>query len=148
MAANLPFGLTSENLVQVKIIYASYSAKTGVGKAEIVISGTGQVKLVEEAMANDPNPQIHEGKITLQVVEQVLDRMEKEGFLDLDDLYPHAGTPTGVRVIELQLVETSKKVILDQPATCVPFEHIASAIKLAVEPVLPSAFRYRFMQRF
>jgi hypothetical protein len=144
----LPFGLTSENLAQVKIIYASYSAKTGVGKSEINISGTGQVKLIEEAMVNDPNPQVHDGNITLQEVEQILDHMEKEGFMDLDDLYAHVGTPIGIRVIELQLVDTGKKVILDLPATCIPFEHIASTIKRAIESILPDTFRVRFIHRF
>ena len=39
----LPFNLTSSDLKNVEILYAFYSAKTGAGKQEITITGTGKI---------------------------------------------------------------------------------------------------------
>ena len=144
----LPFMLSQENLAKVQIAYASYSAKTGVGKSEISIFGVGRVKLLEETCLDDPNPKVLEGEIPLPILVRVLDAMEEEEFFALEDLYQHSGTPTGTRVIELSLPEKSKKVILMQPALCLPFERIAGAIKLAAGLVLPDALQYRFFGRF
>lgn len=143
----LPFNLREADLSQVELVYTSYSAKTGVGKAEISISGSGKVTLLEEATRNDPNPKVHESDIPVSVVVRLLDLMEDEGFFTLDDLYRHSGVPIGTRVLALSLPGRSKTVVLDQPATCLPFERISGAIKLAVGFAVPKALQNRFFQR-
>ena len=81
----LPFMLSQENLAKVQIAYASYSAKTGVGKSEISIFGVGRVKLLEETCLDDPNPKVLEGEIPLPILVRVLDAMEEEEFFALED---------------------------------------------------------------
>lgn len=144
----LPFNLNNEHIEQVHLIYTCYSAKTGIGKSEISLTGTGQVKLLEETTMDDPNPQIREGEILVSVVMRVLDLMEEEDFFNLEDFYTPSETPVRTRVIELSLPDRSKKVMLTEPAVCVPFERIAGAIKVAASFVFPDALQYRFFQKF
>lgn len=143
----LPFNLNEADLSKAQITYTSYSAKTGVGKAEITILGSGQVKLLEEATRDDPNPRVFESELPTEVMVRLLDLMEEENFFALDDLYRHTGVPMGTRVIALSLPGNSKTVMLDQPATCLPFERIAGAVKFAVGFAVPKALQNRFFQR-
>jgi len=143
----LPFELKSEDLPTVRITYAFYSAKTGVGRSEISISGAGKVVLLEEAMLNDPNPQTLEKSIDASIVIRLLDVMQEEGFLTFEDLYRATDTPGGTRVIELVLPDRSKKVMAEQPTVNPPFERIAGAIKFATGLAVPEALQSRFFQR-
>ncbi|HEV3469730.1 MAG TPA: hypothetical protein VG148_10445 [Pyrinomonadaceae bacterium] len=145
----LPFGLSSEELGQVRITYTSHSAKTGVGKSQVVITGAGQVRLLEEAFLDDPNPQTAEGEVPPPVVARLLDLMQEVDFFALEELYRGEGeAPGAVHVIELTLPGRSKKVMVSQPTTVVPFERVAGAIKLSAGLGLPAALQQRFFQRF
>lgn len=145
----LPFNLTKKEMKEVQIVYSSHSAKSGVGKDEIRISGKGNVRLLEEKVINDSDPRIFEAAIKMLIILQLLDLMEDEDFFSLEDLYSHeSGAPIGIRIIELILPDRNKKVILDQPATCLAFERIAGAIKMAVSMAAPEVLQQRFFRRF
>lgn len=148
MSETLPFNLTQEQLPDVGISYASYSAKSGVGKAEITISGSGELALLQETVRDDPNPRVFTETIPMAIVTRLLDVLQEENFFALDDYYPHSGTPTGTRVITLTLPGRTKQVILDQPASAPAFERVAGAIKLAAGLATPEALQQRFFQRF
>jgi hypothetical protein len=145
----LPFELSRTDLALVRLTYASFSAKTGAGKSEITLSGTGTVKLLQESGSDDPHPAVIEQSLPLPIFARILDLMEEENFFALEELYRRTGpTPTGTLVIELTLPERSKKVMVEQPASCPAFDRIAGAIKMGVGLVLPAALQNRFFPGF
>src|SRR5438105_79590 len=73
----LPFGLTETDLPSVEIMYGFYSAKTGAGKQEITISGSGKVKLFLTKTRTDA-PTVREEKIDLLIVVRLLDLMAEQ----------------------------------------------------------------------
>ncbi len=137
----LPFGLKLEDYPGILISYSFHSAKTGMGKQEISISGDGKVKL-SYAENYKAQPEIHEGKISVEVLIRLLDLFEEEHFYALEDMYTgdeHASTV----IIEAKIGADSKKILVtgsDIPA----FERIAGGIKLAAGLALPIALQHRF----
>ncbi len=140
---SLPFNLSKDDLASVDILYAYYSAKTGAGKQEIIITGNGIVKLFLTRSMYDDAPKIKEGKLTSENIILLLDIMEGENFFGLEDFYPPADDPHSRRVLRLSLPDRTKTVVLE--GSCVPeFERIAGAVKFAVGTALPDAINYRF----
>ena len=140
---SLPFNLSKDDLASVDILYAYYSAKTGAGKQELIITGNGIVKLFLTRSMYDEAPKTKEGKLALETIILLLDIMEGENFFGLEDFYPPADDPHARRVLKLSLPDRTKTVILE--GSCVAeFERIASAVKFAVGTALPDAINNRF----
>ncbi|HVG58115.1 MAG TPA: hypothetical protein VNA24_06145 [Hyalangium sp.] len=138
----LPFGLTKADLPKVEIMYAFYSAKTGAGKQELTVSGSGKVKLLLTKTMGD-NPTIREGTLDPKVVAGLLDFMADQGFMGFSDHYPSTHGPHARRVLKLSLPTQTKTVMLDEPGFTA-FEMVAGATKFAASLALPEALNHRF----
>ena len=138
----LPFGLNEADLPKVEITYAFYSAKTGAGKQELTVSGSGKVTLLLTRTMGDA-PTIREGRIDPRTVSSLLDFMADQGFLGFADHYPTDHDPHARRVLRLVLPSRTKTVMLDEPGFPA-FEMVAGATKFAAGLALPEALNHRF----
>lgn len=138
----LPFNLTSSDLKNVEILYAFYSAKTGAGKQEITITGTGKIKLLLTRSYSSP-PEVREGTVSPELASRLLDFIAGENFLTLNDRYPSHDAPHARRVIRLTLPDGGKTVLVDEPI-CPEFERIAGAVKFVAGVGLPEALHQQF----
>jgi hypothetical protein len=138
----LPFNLTKSTLPEVELLYGFYSSKTGAGKQEITILGSGKVKLLLTRSFSSP-PEIREGAVSTDLVVRLLDMIAGENFLTLNDHYPAHDAPHARRIIRLSLPDVTKTVIVDEPV-CPEFERVAGAAKLLSGIALPEALGQRF----
>lgn len=138
----LPFGLNETDLPKVEVMYAFYSAKTGAGKQELTVSGSGKVTLLLTRTMGD-NPTIREGTIDPKIVARLLDFMADQGFLGFADHYPAHHDPHARRVLRLVLPAQTKTVMLDEPGFPA-FEMVAGATKFAASLALPETLNHRF----
>ena len=138
----LPFGLTDADIPKIEILYGFYSMKTGAGKQEITVTGTGKVTLLLTKTAGD-TPQTRTGQLDPKVVIALLDFMADRGFKNFDDHYPPKGDPHAREVIKLVTPKWTKTVALDQPGFPA-FEMLAGAVKFAAGIAVPEALNNRF----
>jgi hypothetical protein len=138
----LPFGLKEDQLKEVEVMLGFYSAKTGAGKQEMSIDGTGKVKLFMTRV-RDGEPETREGQVEKVVVVTLLDFLEGQEVLGMDDVYPSDHDPHARRLIRVTLPGQVKNVALDEPG--VPaFEQIFGAVRLACGVGMPEALNHRF----
>lgn len=126
-----------------RIEYAYYSAKTGAGRQELRIEGSGVVKLFLTRSANDPRPATQQGIVPRDAVGALVNFMIGEGFLQLKDHYETAGRLLSQRVLRLINGTQSKTVELDEPVS-VEFEQFAGAVKLAAALGVAEVLNQRF----
>lgn len=141
-AQPLPFGLTEAELPKVEIMYAFYSAKTGAGKQELTISGSGKVTLLMTKTAGDA-PVTRTGQLDPKIVISLLDFLSDQGFLGFSDHYPPKGDPHARRVLKLSMPKQTKTVALDEPGFSA-FEMVAGAVKFTAGIAVPEALNHRF----
>jgi hypothetical protein len=139
----IAFGLTVQDVSKVQILYGFYSAKTGAGKQEILISGDGTVRLYLTKSMYDTRPESRQGKVSTDVILRLLNVIEGENFFGLEDHYPPTHDPHARRVLRMTLPNREKTVMVDEPR-CPEFERVAGAVKLAAGIALPEALNQRF----
>ena len=141
-ARNLPFGLSAADLNNVEIMYGFYSAKTGAGKQELTVFGSGKVTLYL-TNTRGAAPEIRAGQLHPNVVIGLLDFLADQGFLGFEDHYPSEHDPHVRRVLKLVLPSQTKTVMLDTPGFPA-FEMVAGATKFAASLALPETLNRRF----
>jgi hypothetical protein len=137
----LPFGLTDKDLPNVEIMYAFNSAKTGAGKQELTLRGSGKVTLLLTRTMGG-KPVVLEGHVDPKIVACLLDFMAGQEFLKFEDTYP-AHDASANRVLQLVLPNQTKTVMLEGPGFTA-FEMVAGATKFAAALALPEALNHRF----
>lgn len=138
----LPFGLSRADLNKVEIMYGFYSAKSGAGRQELTIFGSGKVQLLL-TRNSEAVPLIVEGHLNETMIVVLLAFMADQGFMGFDALYPSHDGPHARRVLRLTLPSETKTVALDEPGFAA-FEMVAGAIKYAAGVALPEALGQRF----
>lgn len=143
----LPFGLKVEQLPEVEVSVRYQSPKTGAGRQQLIIRGTGEVLLVR-TMAYDKPEEIVEARAPLLAVVRMLGLVESEEFFTLDDEYPldhHAGRYT----LRVKLPAQEKQVVVavkmreHQPPQA--FSHVLGAMKLVAGLATTEALHHRFL---
>jgi hypothetical protein len=140
--AELPFGLNRADLGKVEIMYGFYSAKTGAGRQELAILGSGKVSLLM-TRSGESVPSIVEGHLEEKMIVGLLAFMADQGFVGFEELYPSHDGPHARRVLRLSLPSGTKTVALDEPGFPA-FEIVAGAIKYAAGVAVPEALGQRF----
>ena len=138
----LSFGLKATDLNNVEIMYGFYSAKTGAGKQELTIYGSGKVRLYLTRM-REAAPEIREGQLHLDVVIGLLDFLADQGVLGFEDHYFSEHDPHVRRVLRLVLPSQTKTIMLDTPGFPA-FEMVAGATKFAASLALPEILNQQF----
>jgi hypothetical protein len=138
----LPFGLSRSDLNKVEIMYGFYSAKSGAGRQELTIFGTGKVRLLL-TRSREAVPSIVEAQLDEKMIVGLLAFMANQGFMGFEDLYPSHDGPHARRLLRLTLPTGGKTVALDEPGFAA-FEMVAGAIKYAAGVALPEALGNRF----
>ncbi|MEM7157972.1 MAG: hypothetical protein AAF799_34340 [Myxococcota bacterium] len=144
----LPSKLSVEQLDKVEVRYSFMSPKTGAGRQELHIKGSGEVKLLR-TMAYDQPEELREGQAPADAARRMLEVMEDEGFFTLEDEYeqepPHGGT------FIVQVVfpgGQAKSVAVDVVPDHRPpdaFARAVGAIKLVAGLATPEALHHRFL---
>lgn len=139
-----PFGLSPiSDLDQVTIMLAFYSAKSGAGRQEVRISGTGATELFYSRSRTDDKPQVLHTKLDSDDVLTLLTMMEEKNFLAMDDHIPADDHPHARRAIELRLPGKQKSVRSDQPGVYA-FEQLVGALRALVARHEPRILRQQF----
>jgi hypothetical protein len=138
----LPFGLSRADLNKVEILYGFYSAKSGAGKQELAILGSGKVRLLL-TRNSEAVPSMVEGQLDEKMIVGLLAFMEDQGFMGFEPLYPSHDGPHARRVLRLTRPSGTKTVALDEPGFAA-FEMVAGAIKYAAAVAVPEALGQRF----
>jgi hypothetical protein len=141
-AQDLPYKLSAADLPKVEIMHSFVSMKTGAGRQEIYILGTGQVRLLFSGTAKE-NPDVREGKLAPDLVIRLLDFIEGQGLAGLEEHYPASHNPHARRIVRLTLPGMIKTVMVDEPKN-LEFERIVGAVKYAAGIALPDALNNRF----
>jgi hypothetical protein len=143
----LAFGLTQEQLPHVQFFVRYASPKTGAGRQEIHLRGTGEVTLLR-TRAYDKPEELVEGRAPLAAVARLLDVTETEGFFALEDEYPrerHGGRYT----LRITLPDREKQVVVavQLPEHHPPqaFSHVLGALKLVAALGTRDAAHHRFL---
>lgn len=143
----LPFGLKVEQLPEVEVSVRYQSPKTGAGRQQLIIRGSGEVALVR-TMAFDKPEEIVEARAPLLAVVRMLGVIETEEFFALDDEYPqqrHGGRYT----LHVKLPSQEKQVMVavqmreHQPPQA--FSHVLGAMKLVAGLATREALHHRFL---
>lgn len=146
----LSFALSTEQLGEVEIFMAYLSSKTGAGRQEIRISGSGEVQLLR-TVAYDKPELTQGGHVSKSVIVALLTTIELERFFALQDKYPQDLPGGGRFVIRVGFPGgRSKQVAVDVPADYRPpgaFAHTMGAIKLTARLGHPDATRHKFFPR-
>lgn len=144
----LPSKLSDEQLDHVEVKYSFLSPKTGAGRQEIHIKGSGEVKLLR-TLAYDQPEELRETRAPAGAARSMLDVMEDEGFFALDDEY-ELEPPNGGRFIVRvtfpggHVKEVAVDVLPDhRPPQA--FARTVGAIKLVAGMATPEALHHRFL---
>ena len=144
----LPSKLSLEQLDQVEVKYSFMSPKTGAGRQELHIKGSGEVKLLR-TMAYDKPEEVREAQAPVEATRRMLEVMEDEGFFMLEDVYeqepPHGGTfIVQVTIPGGHVKQVAVDVVPDhRPPDA--FARAVGAIKLVAGMATPEALHHRFL---
>lgn len=144
----LPSALGPEQLDQVELVYSFISPKTGAGRQEIHIKGTGAVQLLR-TMAYDHPEQTIDAQAPRDATHRMLDVIEDGGFFALEDVYEQEPPHGGRLIIRVTLPGGHvKQVAVDVVPDHRPphgFERAVGAIKLVAGLSTPEALHHRFL---
>lgn len=144
----LPSKLSDEQLDQVEVKYSFLSPKTGAGRQEIHVKGSGEVKLLR-TMAYDQPEELREAQAPADAARRMLDVMEDEGFFALDDEYEQEPPHGGRFIVRVTLPGgVVKEVAVDVLPDHRPphaFARAVGAIKLVAGMATPEALHHRFL---
>ena len=132
----LPFGLKPSEIGQVRIFLSNSVKKTGFGKEQLEISGTGEVKISHSENYNAPLRSLT-GKVSQDQVVALLSYMESNGFSEMKDGYSANTMYESVRHVRLTLPGKEKGVYAEDPSAPPEFIRIYGAVKFLAGAALP-----------
>lgn len=143
----LPSALTPAQLDEVEVFLGYFSPKTGAGRQEIRIKGTGEVQLLRTTAYDQPE-ELREAEVPRPAAQRMLEVLEDEGFFGLEDMYeqelPHGGR---LMVRVTMPGGHAKQVAVDVLPEHRPpyaFARAIGAIKLVAGLATPEALGHRF----
>jgi hypothetical protein len=133
---SLPYGLKPAELKQVRIFLSNSVKKTGFGKEQLEISGTGEVTISHSKNLEAPLESLS-GKVPQDRVVALLSYMESNGFTDMQDGYSANSMYESVRFVRLTLPGKEKGVYAEDPLAPHEFIRIYGAVKFLAGTALP-----------